>query len=309
MSAIIAIILPVFLVILMGYLFRWRKLISDGGVDGLMKFTQGFAIPCLLFRSISHLDLSASFEPALMISFYTGALSGFAIGMLGARYFFGRDWEDSVAIGFLGLFSNSLLLGLPIMERAFGPEALIGNFAIIAVHAPLCYMIGITAMEIAKAGGTGLGGLPKKVAKAMFSNALVIGISLGVIVNLTGLTLPATVSEALDLVVRAALPAALFGLGGVLFRYRPEGDIRVILFITSVSLVLHPMITWGMGRMTGLDETAMRSAIVTASMAPGINSYLFANMYDRAKRVAASGVLIGTALSIISISIWITLLP
>ncbi|MBL4812038.1 MAG: AEC family transporter, partial [Rhodobacteraceae bacterium] len=113
MSAIIAIILPVFLVILMGYLFRWRKLISDGGVDGLMKFTQGFAIPCLLFRSISHLDLSASFEPALMISFYTGALSGFAIGMLGARYFFGRDWEDSVAIGFLGLFSNSLLLGLP----------------------------------------------------------------------------------------------------------------------------------------------------------------------------------------------------
>jgi predicted permease len=45
----------------------------------------------------------------------------------------------------------------------------------------------------------------------------------------------------MDLMVRAALPAALFGLGGVLYRYRPEGDMRTIL-ICAVSLGLHPAI-------------------------------------------------------------------
>ncbi len=54
-------------------------------------------------------------------------------------------------IGFCCLFSNSVLLGLPITERAYGPDALTGNFAIIAFHAPFCYGLGITAMEIVRA--------------------------------------------------------------------------------------------------------------------------------------------------------------
>lgn len=42
--------------------------------------------------------------------------------------------------------------------------------------------------------------------------------------------------------IRAALPAALFGLGGVLYRYRPEGDTRTIMFVVAVSLILHPVL-------------------------------------------------------------------
>ena len=49
---------------------------------------------------------------------------------------------------FCCLFSNSVLLGLPITERAYGVDALTGNFAIVAMHAPFCYGLGITAMEI-----------------------------------------------------------------------------------------------------------------------------------------------------------------
>ena len=53
----------------------------------------------------------------------------------------------------------------------------------------------------------------------------------------------------------------------------------------------------------------MRSAVMTASMAPGVNTYLFANMYGAGRRVAASSVLIGTALSIFTIWVWLAILP
>jgi predicted permease len=109
--------------------------------------------------------------------------------------------------------------------------------------------------------------------------------------------------------VRAALPAALFGLGGVLYRYRPEGDIKTILYVVCVSLILHPAIVWGVGRWNGLSTDAFRSAILTAAMAPGVNTYVFANMYGKAKRVAASSVLMGTALSILSVWLWLAILP
>lgn len=308
MGVLISVIMPVFLVIGFGYLATWRGGFSESAVDGLIKFTQNFAIPCLLFKAISTLDLSQSFDLVLLGSFYSGAIGGFVVGLLGAHFLFGRDWEDSVAIGFIGLFSNSLLLGLPITERAYGPDALDANYAIIAIHSPVCYFIGITAMEVARNRGSSVRALPGKVLNAMFHNALIVGIVLGFAVNLGNITLPATVTEALDLVVRAALPTALFGLGGILYRYKPEGDLKTILAILAVSLVMHPTITWGLGRLGGLEAQAFKSAVLTSAMAPGVNAYVFANMYGKARRVAASAVLIGTALSIVTIWVWLAIL-
>ncbi len=309
MQALFDVILPVFLVIGFGYVARWRRLITDAQVDGVVWFTQTFAIPCLLFVAIARLDLSQNFDWRLLISFYTGAIVGFALGFGGARLLFKRDWEDCVAIGFVALFSNSVLLGLPITERAYGANALAANYAIIAVHSPFCYAIGITAMELVRNRGGRLRDTAGRVLAAMFRNALVIGIALGFVVNLTALPIPGVVDQALDMMVRAALPAALFGLGGVLYLYRPEGDLRTICYVVILSLVIHPALTYGLARAFGLGTEALRSAVVTAAMAPGVNAYVFANLYGRARRVAASSVLIGTLGVIATGWIWLQILP
>ncbi len=309
MQALLDVILPVFLVIGFGYLAVWRGWFSQAGVDGLMKFTQHFAIPCLLFTAIAGLDLGQSFDWRLLVSFYTGALAGFLLGLFGARYLFGRDWEDAVAIGFCCLFSNSVLLGLPLTERAYGPDALEANFAIIAFHSPFAYGVGITVMEIVRARGAAQAALVPRVLKAMFSNALILGIVAGFVVNLSGVALPDVLSDGLDLMVQAALPAALFGLGGVLVSYRPEGDLRIVLYICLIALVVHPAITRGLGLALSLPVDATRSAVLTAAMAPGINSYIFAALYGRAMRVAATTVLVATALSIVTVWIWLGQLP
>ncbi|MFV2053345.1 AEC family transporter [Aliiroseovarius sp. YM-037] len=308
MQALIEVILPVFLVIGFGYLAVWRKLFSANGVDGLMKFTQNFAIPCLLFRAISSLDLSQSFDVGLLASFYTGATLCFLLGICGARYIFGRNWEDAIAIGFCCLFSNSVLLGLPITERAYGDGALAGNYAIIALHSPFCYAVGITCMEVVRNRGRSPFDTGRRVITAMFRNALVIGIALGFVVNLGGINLPGVLIDAVDLMVRAALPAALFGLGGVLVRYRPEGDMRTILYVCGISLMVHPLIVWTIGSAIDLPTDAFRSAVLTSAMAPGINAYVFANMYGRAQRVAASAVLLATALTILTAWFWLGVL-
>jgi malonate transporter len=310
MQALVDVILPVFLVVALGYGVVWRGWMGDATVDGLMNFAQNFAIPCLLFLAISQLDLAQAFSWQLLVSFYAGALTGFTAGLLGARYLFGRDWEDAVAVGFVCLFSNSLLLGLPITERAYGPEALAANFAIIALHSPFCYLVGIAAMEgvRARGQGLGLGRMALTIARAVGSNALVIGIALGAAVNVSGLSLPRALLDALDLIARAGLPTALFGLGGILYRYRPEGDLRLIGYAVAVSLVLHPAVTWGLGRALDLEQGPMRSAVVTAAMAPGVNAYVFAHMYGRARRVAASSVLIATVACVFTGWAWMTLL-
>ena len=113
------------------------------------------------------------------------------------------------------------------------------------------------------------------------------------------------------MMARAALPAALFGLGGVLTRYRPEGDMRA-------DRHGHPAVAdrasgdrlraWPTGSSASAPPQ-LRSAVVTAAMAPGVNAYLFANMYGAARRVAASSVLIATAASVLTVWGWLALLP
>jgi len=308
MQTLLDVILPVFFVIGFGYVAVWQKLFPESGVDGLMRFTQGFAIPSLLFQAIARIDLSASFDLRLLGSFYAGAGLCFFLGLFGARILFHREWEDSVAIGFCCLFSNSVLLGLPITERAYGADALAANFAIIALHSPFCYGLGITAMEIARNRGEAPWAMARSVLRAMFRNALVLAIALGFAVNLSGLTLPGVVDDGLSLIVRAALPAALFALGGVLFQYRPEGDGRTIAMVCGIALIIHPVTVWAAGKALSLPVDGFRSAVLTAAMAPGVNSYIFANMYGRAKRVAASSVLIATAASVLSVWVWLVLL-
>lgn len=314
MTALFTIIAPVFLIVGFGYLAAWRGLFREGAVDGLMVFAQNFAAPTLLFLSMARLDLGAEFRPALLLSFYTGAFASFGMGWAGARFLFRRPPADCVAIGFVCLFSNSLLLGIPITERAYGPEALAGNWAIIAVHSPLLYTFGITVMEFTRARGSGLsmGRVALRALAGIVRTPLVIGILSGLSMNVlqqAGLVMPGAFWAAVAMIAGAALPAALFGLGGVLSRYRPEGDTGAIALCCACSLLVHPGIAYTLGRLSNLDDAGLRSAVLTASMAPGVNAYLFANLYGAAKRVAATAVLVGTALSVLTIWMWLAILP
>lgn len=312
MTALLDVILPVFLIIGFGYAAAKAKLFDESAVDGVMRYAQNFAAPCLLFRSIARLDLAGAYDPALMLSFYLGAFTSFGVGMTGAVLVFKRPLTDAVAIGFACLFSNSLLLGVPITERAFGPDALTGNYAIISIHSPLIYGFGIALMEWARSRrqGLSLAALSGQFLKAVFTQPLVIGILLGFVVNLSGIELYGPVNEAVNMIAATAIPTALFGLGGVLVRYRTEGDRATIAMICGCSLLVHPTMTWLLGRhVFDLGQDGMRSAVVTAAMAPGVNAYMFANLYGVAKRVNASAVLVATALSIVTVWGWLSVLP
>jgi predicted permease len=233
----------------------------------------------------------------------------FVLGIAGARRLFRRRPGEAVAIGFGALFSNSVLLGLPIMERAYGPDALAPSFAIISIHAPFCYFVGITTMEIARADGAGLVATARAIGRTIFRNALMIALGLGFVVNLSGFDLPGPVRAALDMVADSALPGALFALGGVLTRYALRASLAEAGTITFLSLFLHPAIAYVLSAWVfDLSEAFVRAAVVTAAMAPGVNTYVFASLYARGQAQAASAILLGTGVSVLTVSAWLSLL-
>ncbi len=312
MSSTIDVILPVFLVLGLGYLAAWTKMLSEEAIDGLMRYAQNIGTPILLFKSISALDLSRAYDSGLLLSFYLGALISFCIGLLGAIFIFKRAMPDAVAIGFACLFSNSLLLGLPITERAYGAAALAGNFAIISMHSPFFYPLGILCMELARAHGHNLSSrqIAIRIVRAVALQPLIFGVAAGFAANLSGLTVPGSIQSAVGMLAATAIPTALFGLGAVLRRYKLDGDKATVAMICGCSLIVHPALTYLLGHSVFSASIAdMRSSVMTAAMAPGVNAYLFAHYYGVAKRVNAAAVIAATALSIATIPFWLHVLP
>ena len=77
--------------------------------------------------------------------------------------------------------------------------------------------------------------------------------------------------------------------------------------IALVSLIFQPLITIYFGRnIFIISEQELKSAVITAAMAPGVNAFIFSNMYKKSTEIAASSVILCTILSIISSALWIS---
>ena len=183
---IAAVILPVFLLVILGFFACSVHLLEKWFVDNLAKLCQDFGIPFLLFFNLAILDLDKAFDFRILISFYSSMIISFFLISSTSFFIFNKPYKSCVVLGFCAMFSNAVLLGLPNSELAYGVDSLSVNYTIIIGHAPLCYLVGIAFIEVANANNqnnTFLVSL-KSVFKAIVLNNLTIGILLGISFNL-----------------------------------------------------------------------------------------------------------------------------
>lgn len=277
--------------------------------DHLNAYAVKLAVPVLLFRALVNLDFGHAFNPGMLAAFYSGALACFAVAAVLSRRVFARRPGEAVAVGFSAMFSNTVLLGVPILERAYGHDALPPAYAIVALHAPLLYIIGIVAMEATRRDGRPPGESARSALRAIFGNTLMIGILAGAAVNLSGATMPEPVMAAVTMIAQSAIPAALVGIGAALTRYRLSAELPETLMVSATALLLHPAVALFVAHFwLGLPPDFVRAAVVVAAMPPGMNIYVFATMYDRAVSLTASAILVATALSVATVTLWLSLL-
>src|SRR6185312_8849464 len=124
MLSIVNVVAPIFALIALGYFAVRLKFYPQRGVDGLVNFVNNFATPCLLFESMLTSDFRSVFNPSIIAPYYVGALFCFVAGALIARRYFRNQVEDAVSSGFSAMFTNTLLVGYPIISRAYGDVAL-----------------------------------------------------------------------------------------------------------------------------------------------------------------------------------------
>lgn len=309
MYSVFLTVLPVFLILGTGYLLGRIKYLPDSVADGLNLYAVKFAVPMLLLLAMYNLDLSRAFQAGMIISFYTGAVVCFVLGIILSRMFWSRRPGEAVAVGFCAVFSNTLLIGIPIVQLGFGDAMLEPVFGIVAFHASALYILGMTTMEFSRQGGRAFGETMKAAFSSVMANPLMFGIIAGLILNLSGIKLFPPLEQSMEMVRNTAIPVALVGIGLVLNRYKISSEVTEALMISFLSLAVHPTIAFVLTYYVfGLDLVFVQAATILAAMPPGMNVYIFANLYQRALGLSASVLVIANIISVFTISGWLLFL-
>jgi malonate transporter and related proteins len=313
MTAIAQDVLPIFILILFGFLLVRLKILSAEIGDALGDFVFKVAVPMLLFRTIANADFHGASPFRLWISYFAGVFVAWTIGHLIATRLFGRDRREGVLAGVSSAFANNVFIGLPLVERTVGSEGIVAMSILLAIHLPLMMIIGTVLMERAeqKTSGRpshGVLAVSRQVGLNLLRNPLVIGLIAGMVVQLVGGPLPPMMDGLVGQIAGTAAPLALISLGMTLNKYGMLGNMRIAGTISTVKLVLMPAAVWLTSHLLGLSPQWTAALVLTSSVPTGINAWLIANRFGVGQGLAASVITLSTAVGVLSVSLWALLL-
>ncbi|MEF8750970.1 MAG: AEC family transporter [Candidatus Accumulibacter necessarius] len=297
---------PLFVLVLAGYLLMrisgWPKAMSEN----LSRFVFSVALPAMLFRLMSDLSQLPPVDARLLLAFFGGCLIVFVIGRLVAWRLFALDGVGQSVFALGGVFSNNVLLGLPLAKVALGDAALPSVALVLVFNALILWTLLTVSIEWARHGSFSLRGFAK-TTRGVLTNPIVAGILAGTLFGLTGLPLPAFVALPLAMVGQAAAPMALLALGMGLAEYGIRAGWRISLAISSLKLVVQPLVVWLLARLIGLPAMETQVVVLLASLAVGANVYLMSRQFNTLEGPVASSLVLSTALAALTTPLALTL--
>lgn len=313
MTAIVFDVLPIFIMILIGWLIVKAGLMTADTGDALSDFVFKIAVPMLLFRTIAEADFHGASPFRLWIAYFSGVAVTWTVGHIAATRLFGRDARIGVLAGVSSAFANTIFVGLPLVQRTVGDKGLVPLSILIAVHLPVMMVVGTILMEraehkISGAADRSILKLLRQIGLNLIRNPLVIGLAAGAAMHLLGLTMPAPVENIVDQIAGVAGPVALISLGMALQKYGVSGNLGIASVTSACKLLLLPFCVWIASHIVGLAEDWTAALVLIAAVPTGVNAWLIANRFGVGHSLAASTITMTTALGAISVSLWAYLL-
>ena len=318
MQTILDVVVPIFVLIAIGYLVARTGLLSDAAGDALARYVFVVAVPVLLFRTLAKSDFGDASPLALWLGYFGAVAITWTIGTLAVRLFTGADRRTGVVAGVSSSFANTVFVAIPALQRAYGDAGLEPLLLIIAIHLPVMMIASTLLIEHAAhldgrddgtvASGVKIGTALKRIAKNLSTNAIVVGILAGLAFRLTGFRIERHLDEITGLIGGTAGPLALVALGMSLTRYGLKGDIWRSAITATLSLVVMPGLVYLFGSKLGLPPLWLKGAVITAASPAGVNAYLIAVYFRSAEKLAATTILVSTILSVVTLSLWLSVL-
>lgn len=304
MLQIITIVLPVFGLILLGWTFAKTGYLSETAGKGLSEFAFEVAMPALLFKAVLGIGTWPSSPINLILAYFSAAAIVWILATIFTSVVLRRPAADGSALAMGSVFSNSVMLGIPLALSAFGPEAAAPAALLVSIDSPVFWIAATMHLSASQLGDKvspwkALGNIIADLAR----NPIIMSLVLGTLGRFAGLELPPLVDRAVSLVADAAVPTALFALGMSLATYRMAGQGPTLAMLCILKLLAFPVLTFVMCVYV-FEVQPLWTAIATlfAAMPVGANAYLFAARYEKAIGSVSTSIAVSTAIAVFTVT-------
>lgn len=282
-------------VVAAGYLVGRLNVLGQHAEFVLGRFAFFVLSPALLLTVLAEADTAQLFSSLLPVSAIAAVTCMFVFAVI-ARWVWRRPAPDATIGSLASAYSNANNIGLPIAAYVLGDPAYVAPVILLQliVFAP----IALTILDVSTSGTLSVG----RVLSQPIRNPLIIGSALGLLLSITGITLPAAVMEPFHLIGAAAVPTVLLLFGMSLHgrRILQSGESRRdIVLAVALKTVIMPVIAWLVGAFVfGLEGLSLFAVVVLAALPTAQNVFAYARRFERAVPLARDAVLITTVLSV-----------
>lgn len=297
-------IFPILALALTGYLVARSGYLKEAEYQAIARFTFNLVIPCLLFINMVHAEIPANFGVDFLIAFYSAVLVVYLIAMLLARHVFkaGASLQSVLATG--ATYSNTTVVGIPLVLQTLGPDALLPLFMIIATQNLLLFSLGTVLAERQHFNIRALARSLLRLAQQLVSSPLTASLIAGLAFNLLGMRLYQPLDTSLSLMSEAAIPTALFVLGTSLHQYQVGRQLPAALMMTALKLIALPIMVWvTMYHLFAIEALWAKTALLASAMPVGISAYVFAVRYQTGQPAVAAASVISTLISLVPLTL------
>jgi malonate transporter and related proteins len=304
MDALINVVVPVFGVVLTGYLAGRFEVLGSDSAAALNRFVFYFALPPALFIFMARAPAEKIFNWPFIGAFVGGEFATLLIALIVGRVWFHQDLATRTVAGLAALQANTVYMGLPLLLTAYGPDG-----ALPTIVATLCLTFVfissvIAVLESTRASEQSTFRMAAQVASRVLRNPLVISPLLGILFSIAALPLPKAASNYLDLMAATVGPAALFSLGLSLIGRKLTGNMAEVIWLSTLKAIINPALTFALVTYVfAMDSLWSKAAIILAAMPTGANAYVVAQQYNVHVETVSSVVVLSTGISVVTISI------
>ena len=204
--------LPVFLVMVIGYLLRRIGVLNEEFVAVANRLNFNVTLPILLFRDISGVDIKAVFD-AKYVLFCAAASAICFWAIWGGAKLFLKEKPMRGAFVQASFRSSAAVMGLAFIQNIYGSSAMGPLMIIGAVPLYNVFSVIVLTFEAEDAGGGSHGETLKKACVNIIKNPIILGILAGLAAGLAGLTLPVFADKTINSMAQIATPLALIAIG------------------------------------------------------------------------------------------------
>lgn len=302
-------VLPIFLMILIGWVIVATGYLKAEAGIALSEFVFKLAVPVLIFRTLAEAEFHGAFPVRLWIAYFAGVAVTWTVGHMLASRVFGTDQRTATVAGVSSAFANNVFIGLPLVQRVVGAEGLVALSILVAIHLPVMMVASSLLIERAERKDIGKAAenwhsLLRYLLRNLSRNPLVFGVLGGILWNLAGIPLNGVPKLVADQLSAVAGPAALLSLGMAMRRYSLGGNITLASGATVLKLFLLPACVMVFSGLIGLSRDWQAALVLTASVPTGVNAWLIAAQFRTAEHLAATAITFTTAVGVVSVTFW-----